>query len=462
MPIAVEIISDEQADKILSVEEGHFSDAKAIEIEPYRLTKTIAAFANADGGDLYIGIEEIGELKLRNWRGFSNPEAANGHLQAFEKFSPLSSDYSFEFLRSESKPGVVLHVHVQKTRAIARASDGKVYVRRGAQSLPIVADEALKRLEYSKGLVTFETELVNADLEAITRSEVAEQFVRTVVPSSTPEQWFRKQNLVRENRPTVAGILLFADEPQAFLPKQSGIKVYWYKTNEEEGFREALAFTPKTVEGDLYDQIKAAVALTAETVEAIPKMGDAALESIRYPSETLHEIITNAVIHRDYSIADDIHIRIFNNRIEVQSPGRLPAHVTVSNIRNERFHRNGSIVRILNKFPDPPNKDVGEGLRTAFEAMQNLGLKPPTIEERDNSVLVKIRHEPLAQPEQAILEYLETHETINNRQARKATLVRADYQMKALFNRMVEKGMIEQVPGTKTSNTAYRKPKADG
>src|SRR5205823_3063826 len=136
---------------------------------------------------------------------------------------------------------------------------------------------------------------------------------------------------------------------------------------------------------------------------------------------TLHEIITNAVIHRDYSIADDVHIRIFDNRIEVQSPGRLPAHVTVKNILTERFARNGAVVRLLNKFPDPPNKDVGEGLNTAFEKMHQLGLKEPIIAERDSDVLVTIRHEPLASPEEAILSYLETHETIKNKMARAIT-----------------------------------------
>ena len=188
-------------------------------------------------------------------------------------------------------------------------------------------------------------------------------------------------------------------------------------------------------------------------------MGEDSLETIKYPPETLHEIITNAVIHRDYSVADDVHIRIFDNRIEVQSPGRLPAHITVKNILSERFARNGAIVRILNKFPDPPNKDVGEGLNTAFAKMHQLGLKEPTIVERDNDVLVTIRHEALASPEEAIMKYLETHPEIKNKTARKITHVAMDYQMKSIFGKMQEKGLIEQVPKTRTSSTAYRKVK---
>lgn len=56
------------------------------------------------------------------------------------------------------------------------------------------------------------------------------------------------------------------------------------------------------------------------------------------------------------------------------------------------------------------------------------------------------------------MDYLETHETINNGEARRITHVRQDYQIKAIFNRMVKANLIEQVPGTRTSNTKYRKP----
>lgn len=455
----IERISDIQAAKIIDIDEGQFSDIKAIEIEPARLTKHVSAFANSDGGDLYIGIREVSkDPKVRVWEGFKDAEAANGHLQIFEELFPLGTDFQYEFLRCDSQTGLVLHVQVNKTQAIMRASNRLPYIRRSAMSLPVNTSEALKRLEYSKGVTSFETETTNVGKQTITESDVIQPFIKEVVPSAEPEAWLRKQSLLRDDRPTVAGLLLFADEPQAALPKHCGIKVYRYKTKEAEGFREALAFTPKTVEGCLYQQIKDAVTLTREVTDSIPKMGTESLEAISYPPETLHEIITNAVIHRDYSVTDDVHIRIFDNRIEVQSPGRLPAHVTVNNYLQERFARNGAVVRILNKFPDPPNKDVGEGLDTAFRAMKELGLKEPVLTEKENSVLVTIKHEPLASPEEAIMDYLETHETINNSQARAVTYVRMDYQAKSIFNRMVASGMIEQVPGTRTSNTAYRKP----
>lgn len=456
MAIDVQEIDSDQRELVMNIGEGHYSDVKAIEIRPSRLTETISAFANADGGELYIGIDEIGVQKFRKWRGFVNVEAANGHLQIFEELFPLGRDFSYTFLLCPGEEGLVLKVEIQKTIGITRASDGHPYVRRGAQSLRVSTPEHLRRLEYAKGLVSFESEPVAIDPDLVCNSTEIIEFMLQVVPTSEPEQWLSKQQLLRDKRPTVAAILLFAEEPQAILPKRCGLKIYRYMTKDNKGSRETLAFDPITIEGSLYKQIYAGVEQTTRIVEDIKKLGDKTLEDIQYPPETLHEIITNAVLHRDYSVADDIHIRVFDNRVEVDSPGPLPAHVTVQNILDERFARNGTIVRLLNKYPNPPNKDVGEGLNTAFAAMIKLGLKEPMIENRENSVLVRIRHESLASPETLILTYLESNESIQNKKAREICHISADYVVKEIFKHLVDRDLIEKVPGTRTATTAYR------
>ncbi len=455
--VRTEAISASQAARLLELDEGQFADLKAKEIGIEGLSKAISALANTDGGDLYIGIRELNGRTRRVWEGFVNEEAANGHVQSLERLYPLGTDYMYEFHKAEGHRGLVLHLQINKAQGIVRASNGIPYVRRGAQNLPVDSAEALRRLDFAKGIHSFETQPTNVPVEVVTESPIIQEFIRQVVPTTTPGAWLRKQVLIRQDKPTVAGVVLFTEEPQALIPKHCGIKVYRYKTEEAEGTRETLAEDPRTVEGCLYDQIKSAVKVTKKIVESIPRLGESALEAIEYPPEALHEIITNAVLHRDYSAADDVHIRIFDNRVEVQSPGRLPAHITVQNILKERFARNGAIVRILNKFPDPPNKDVGEGLNTAFEAMTKLGLKEPVIFEHENTVVVEIRHERLASPEEAIMDYLETHAQIKNAEARRVTHLQRDYQVKTVFGRMVEQGLIEQVPGTRTFATAYRR-----
>jgi ATP-dependent DNA helicase RecG len=250
---------------------------------------------------------------------------------------------------------------------------------------------------------------------------------------------------------------LFADLPQAILPKRTGIKVYRYKTDKLEGTRDTLVDQPVSIEGPAYDVIKDAVSLTKEIIDRIQTLGDEGLEPVVYPTETLHEVITNAVLHRDYEIADDVHVRIFDNRVEVESPGRLPAHITTRNILRERFARNGNIVRVINKFPDPPNKDVGEGLNTAFAAMKTLHLRPPVVIETDHSVLVQIKHEKLASAEDIVMDHLATNPMITNREARELTGIHSENTMKNVFIRLRDRGVIEQVPGRAGFSSAWQK-----
>jgi ATP-dependent DNA helicase RecG len=196
-----------------------------------------------------------------------------------------------------------------------------------------------------------------------------------VVPTAEPAAWLKKQTLLIDDKPVVAAVVLFADEPQAVLPKRCGIKIYRYKTTDAEGTRESLDFDPISIEGCAYDQIRDAVQETAKIVQSVLIRTAKGLASVTYPETAIHEVVTNAVLHRDYSIADDVHIKIFDNRVEVLSPGTLPGHVMIQNILNERFARNAAIVRLINNFPNPPNKDVGEGLNTAFQAMREMSSK---------------------------------------------------------------------------------------
>ncbi|MCG5240953.1 ATP-binding protein [Azospirillum doebereinerae] len=457
--VSVSNITAEQAQVILDLEENHFGDLKAIEIKPAKLTEFVSAFANAAGGDIYIGVDEREEdgRKFRSWRGFGDVEAANAHLHTVEAMKPLGGHYIAEFLRCEGMPGSVLRLEVLKTKDIIKASDGHVYIRKGAQKYRVETSEGLERLKLDKGIISFEDESVNTALENVTNSNTIIGFMLGVIPTGEPESWLKKQDLLTDGKPTVAATLLFHDEPQSALPKRSAIKIYRYKTKEEEGQRETLAFDPITIEGCAYDLIYQAVEDTKKIIEGIKKMTDKGLEPVNYPHETLHEIITNAVLHRDYSIASDIHIRIYDNRVEIQSPGKLPGHVTTANILQEQAARNGRMVRLINKFPNPPNKDVGEGLNTAFNAMTALKLKEPVIEERESSVVVNIRHQALASPQEAVIDYLKNHDEITNSIGRDLTGIRSENTMKEVFYSLKKAGLIEPVPDKRGNKAAWRK-----
>lgn len=451
-------ITDEEADLLLAMEETHFRDVKAREIAPGKLSMSISAFANTAGGELFIGVAERrqGDQRTTEWLGFANQEAANPTLAMLEGLGGPGF-VSAGFLECHGRPGYVLHLVVQKTRQVVSGTNGTPYVRRGAQKLPVTGEDALRRLELDKGIASFEDETIKAPLSLISNSVTVIEFMLSEVPTAEPDKWLRSQLLIDSENPTVAGALLFADEPQALLPKRSAIKIFRYKTVEEDLDRDALVGDPLTVEGPIYDLITEAVATTKDIVEGIKKLGEGGLEDVSYPDETLHEIITNAVLHRDYSIATDIQIRIYDDRVEVHSPGRLPGHVTIENFLDEQFARNPKIVRLINKFPNPPNKDVGEGLNTAFQAMRKIRLRDPEVIEQDQSVVVFIRHTRLSTPAQIVMEYVEQHPTITNQVGREITGLRRDVQMKDVFVALRKQGLLEQVPGTRGRATAWQK-----
>jgi ATP-dependent DNA helicase RecG len=184
------------------------------------------------------------------------------------------------------------------------------------------------------------------------------------------------------------------------------------------------------------------------------------LKTAAYPPESIWEIVVNAVIHRDYSVSDDIQVLIFDNRIEVLSPGRLPGYVTISNILDARYSRNPKIVRTLNRYKTPPNRDMGEGLNTAFQKMKEWGLKAPEIEELNGYVQVTLPHTPLAKPTEAILRFLTQHSQVTNRQARDLTGIKSENLVKIEFYKLRDENLLEQVPGLKGAKSAWRLTKA--
>ncbi|WP_423813180.1 ATP-binding protein [Psychrobacter sp. 219-2-C] len=449
-------ISREQAIKIINIEENFLNDVKAKEIKPAKLSETVSAFANAGGGDIYIGISEKGSSKIRSWMGFNDVEEANDITQVLFKSHPFGNHLIFEFLENRDYPGYVLHITVKKVKEIVKSSKNEIFVRINAGKSKLSSNQEIARLELDKGITTFEDEWVNINPERIENSISILNFLINVVPNAEPLTYLNNQELVKEEQCKVSGVLLFCDEPAIYLPKRCSIKIMRYRTKDEDIGREFLDGVPITIEGDLYNVIYRAVEQSIKIIEGIQKLGTKGMENILYPRETLHEIITNAVLHRDYSIAADSQIRIFDNRIEVESPGKLPGHVTKENILDTQSARNPTVVRLINKFPNPPNQDVGEGLNTAFSAMEALRLKPPIIMEKENSVLVLIPHEPLASAEELVIEYLKENDEITNRIARDITGIKSENTMKNVFLRLKNRDVIEPIPGRKGAASAWQ------
>ena len=453
-------ISPEDALVVCSRDESHFFDRKAIGVSGQQVQKAAVAFANSDGGELVVGVRDSADEKEaeNRWQGADDLEDFNGLLQALFEVSP-TLDITYEALLAEAHPGYVLRVLIEKGSQVHETAASKVYVRYGAQSLLVQDPGRLAELSFSKGATSFEdTPIDTLPPEELVESELLGTFLDGYSPKTDPLDFLVNAHLLehRSWNPTCAAVLLFYTMPSSAMPRKCSVRITRYETREDDPERDHLG-DQRTVEGPLYDLIHDTSDTISELMSAISIWTPEGLKTVDYPPETIWEILANAIIHRDYSISDDVQVMIFDNRIEILSPGKLPGYVNVDNILDARYSRNPKIVRTLNRYADPPNRDLGEGLNTAFQKMKEWKLQSPEISEANNYVRVVIPHTPLATPQEAIMEYLENHETIRNSEARELTGIKSENAVKRVFLKLAEANMIERVPLLRGPLARWRK-----
>ena len=174
------------------------------------------------------------------------------------------------------------------------------------------------------------------------------------------------------------------------------------------------------------------------------------------------EAIVNAVIHRDYRLNRDIVIRIFDDRITVESPDALPGTITPANIERARSKaRNPLIAQNLREFPVPPNIDDGEGVRMMFGEMAAAHLYPPqyrqTLETAVEGVAVTLLNEDRPPAWVEVSDWINRNGPIANADVCRIAMVDT-LKASKMLRAWVDRGLLEPLPGRARSNAAYRKP----
>ena len=133
--------------------------------------------------------------------------------------------------------------------------------------------------------------------------------------------------------------------------------------------------------GTLPEMIESTLQFVSRNTRVAAKViGSQRAEVTEYPTLAIREAIVNAVCHRDYTIGgDDIRMAIFDDRIEVQSPGGLPGHLTLENLEKEHYLRNPLIAQLL--FNIKYVERWNTGIRKMKEWMKEHGLEEPIFED---------------------------------------------------------------------------------
>ncbi|CAI8972512.1 RNA-binding domain-containing protein [Pseudomonas sp. IT-P395] len=447
-------IDDVEAFSYCTEDEGDFFDRKAFEVKPASIQKIVVAFANSDGGDVLIGIadEKVDPDPLKRWVGADSREAYNQHIESIVSLNP-SVDFRFTFLKRKSMSrAYVLKISVNKGLKVHETADKTVYVRKGAQSLPVKGSIKLMELAHAKGTVSAEDmDVITARVDDIEKSAALGDYLYQLpITNKDPLDFLLQEHLVHDESwvPKASSVLLFGDNPSSMMPHQCAIRIVRYDTKEDEIDRDALTSDNVSIEASLHQQILQSFEIIKSFLQKCFAWTIDGYQPISFPDETIWEILVNSVIHRDYSISDNVLVSVFNNRVEFKSPGRLPGLVTVENILDNRSSRNPKIVRLLSKYGSMPNKDLGEGMNTAFQKMNGWGLVNPVVQESGNYVVVTLYYKANKPVEELVLGFIDNHGSINNAQLRDLGGILSSEQATSVFSGMREKNLIQRLDGS--------------
>ena len=396
------------------------------EAEPEALAETMVAFANADGGMVYVGADARGKPT-----GALFSEEFDVVIHQAETL--CRPPIPVEWQQLEVGGEFVFGGRIRRSPELHTLADGRVLVRTGAENRPLRGHE-VRQLATTRSAGDYEAESVpgatRTDLDEALLAEFVKKWERRhagVLLRPLDELLVEMGWLTAGGQPTVAGLLLFGTNPQTFLPR-SGLILVRFEGTEMRGEGGAPGYGRRV---EMNGPLPNIIARTWEILQEEIRSG-AVVHSLQredkwlYPPAAIREALVNAVAHRDYRLhGRAIEVRLFTDRLEVSSPGALPGFITVDNIVEEHFSRNPRIVNGL--FLWQYIEELGLGVDLMIEEMVNAGHPPPEFRETPFSFTVTFRRSQVYRPPQGkrlttnerqakALAYLQQHERITNRE----------------------------------------------
>ncbi|MEA3345234.1 MAG: ATP-binding protein [Chloroflexota bacterium] len=355
------------------------------------LAETLVSFANGDGGTILVGVSREGEVVED-----VAPDDMEASLLAVQAECRPPVEVGWE--QMEAPGGTVIAIRVPRSSELHTLADGRVLVRTGRENRPLAGQE-VRQLAATKSVGDFESEPVPAadfdDLDPDVIQEYLDQRRERgggALNRPLPEFLQEIGALDEDGQPTVTGLLLFGKRPQVYLP-QSGLVFVHFVGTEPRG-DDGLAGYGRREEigGPLARMIERAWQVVWEEMRVGAVVKDLAREErAEYPSFAVREALVNAICHRDYRLRGRrIEVRMFDDRLEVISPGGLPGYITLDNIVDEHFSRNPRIVAGL--FQWGYIEELGLGVDRMIEEMLRAGHPAPEFRDTLYSFTVTLHN----------------------------------------------------------------------
>lgn len=350
-----------------------------------KLVKTAIAFANASGGRIIIGVDD----ETHEILGVTDHDREQIYDKFVNSLYDCASPTMIAQVYEQHIDGInVLVIEVpegsQKPYFIKAKNilDG-TYIRVGSSTRKANQDYILA-LQNERLRLSFDETPIHEEVTVLSNDLLAEYFQAKFTNRQLLNEKIIKKKDANQDKfePTIAGCLMFCTEPDRHIP-EALIRCTWFKGKDGRNI-----IRSENITGSLDQQANKAIELLKTWMSIKYELDGANLKKVfPLPIVALREALINALLHRKYSIAGAVKIAIFDDRVEIFSPGDFPGLVDLNTLGDgTTFLRNPSLVRIAHRMELIEVR--GTGIRLMFESCIEAKLKPPQFYEEGDFVKV--------------------------------------------------------------------------
>jgi len=475
-----ELFQREDTALLLRSEEDPRIEWKSARYQARALGDYFSMWANTppDGGLLVVGLEANGTVT-----GCARlPQNKTNDLERAGDIYCPDARYDTKRLavqNAEDRPDYLLLFRVFYRRdKVVKTTKGEAFTRRGSSKRQLT-DEEIRELSIDKGQLDIEQEPAPfrypADFDMGLVSTFCDAFrvSRALANGRSEEEILELRHLGKRSlegfTPNVAGALLFARDPRSHFP---GCRMRFIRfEGEHEGVGDRFNVIKDIwIEGSVPRQLEEAERIVDNQLRDFSRLGPDGkfYTAPEYPRDAWYEALVNACVHRSYGLRHmHITIKMFDDRLEVESPGGFPPLVTPDNIYETQHSRNPHLMDAMYYLQFV--RIANEGTRRMKFLMQEMGLPNPEFKQRQtnhSSVLVTLRNdakhrkvwidsdaaaivgeaifESLSQEERRIINWVAENGKINVSQAQRLVSRSWHYARKVLV-KLADRGLLEHV-----------------
>jgi len=359
------------------------------------VAETLDAMANADGGTVLLGVEDYKDIT-----------GVDYSLDVMDKFSSISQRHfkhpvSVRFEKILFNTKLVLKFDVDSSPIPVQLVDGRYLFRIGEQDIPYPAGEIAK-LKSAKTKAFYEREFVYGatftDLDDTLIKKFLSRIGETREGVNVLHRPYRLIDFQNGSvRVTKMALLLFGKDPLKWHPR-CDIDFIKYEGTKRKTGADLNIIKRIRIQSPLIELVdKAFETIKAHVKERVILHDLFFREKFEYPTFAWQEALINAIAHRDYSLEGiSIEIEMFDDRLEIKSPGKLPESVSISRLLKREpthFSRNPLLVRVFTDLGYMREK--GEGIPRIFNEMEKNYLQPPELKGDTFSFCVILKNIPI-------------------------------------------------------------------